>query len=113
MELSRFNAHPIIGLVVLVVLFFQPALGFIHHVKFKRLGRRTGWSHAHLWIGRTMITLGIINGGLGLQLAGASRSSTIAYSVIAAIMWVLWVAAAILGESKRRRVVREKYRSGY
>jgi hypothetical protein len=60
-----------------------------------------------------MITLGIINGGLGLQLTGASRSATIAYSVIAAIMWLLWAATAVFAESRRRRAPREKYVQGF
>ncbi|ETS86828.1 hypothetical protein PFICI_00656 [Pestalotiopsis fici W106-1] len=96
------NAHPIIGIIILVVLFFQPALGWFHHLRFKRLGCRTACSHAHIWVGRIAVTLGIINGGLGLQLARASRPAVIAYSVIAAIVWLTWVAAAVIGERRRR-----------
>ncbi|KAI2472406.1 hypothetical protein F4781DRAFT_428377 [Annulohypoxylon bovei var. microspora] len=103
LESSSTNAHPIIGLVILAVLFFQPPLGFIHHSKFKRLGRRTAWSHAHLWIGRLTLTLGVINGGLGLQLARASESVIIAYAVVAGIIWLIWVLVAVVGESRRRR----------
>ncbi|KAI1864250.1 hypothetical protein JX265_008621 [Neoarthrinium moseri] len=99
---SQYNAHPIIGLVVLAVVFFQPVLGWVHHVRFKRLGRRTAWSQAHLWVGRVAVTLGIINGGLGLQLAGADKSVIIAYSVVAGVMWLLWAASAVFGEFRRR-----------
>ncbi|KAM0806843.1 hypothetical protein AB5N19_07180 [Seiridium cardinale] len=105
LSIPQANAHPIIGLVVLAILFFQPALGWIHHLKYKRLGRRTAWSYAHLWIGRLAITLGIVNGGLGLGLARASHSATVAYSVIAAIMWLLWVVAAVVGERRRRNAL--------
>ena len=48
-----------------------------------------------------MITLGIINGGIGLYLAGASNSLKIAYGVVAGIMWVLWMLFAVLGEFRR------------
>ncbi|KAF2995751.1 hypothetical protein E8E14_003201 [Neopestalotiopsis sp. 37M] len=99
------NAHPIIGIIILAVLFFQPALGWFHHLRFKRLGCRTASSYAHIWVGRIAVTLGIINGGLGLQLARADRSAVIAYSVIAAIVWLTWVAAAIIGERRRRNAV--------
>lgn len=108
--------HPIIGIVVFVLLFFQPILGFVHHVQYKKYNRRTIWSHGHLWLGRIVITLGMINGGLGLLLASdapaftgfaPSQGEIIAYGVIAAIMWLLWVASAIIGERKRARAQRE------
>lgn len=103
--------HPIIGIIVFVLLFFQPILGFVHHLRFKKYRRRTLWSYGHLWLGRIAITLGIINGGLGLLLASdapavtgfsPSRGQIIAYSVVAGVMWLLWVAAAVIGERRRR-----------
>ncbi|KAF2032415.1 hypothetical protein EK21DRAFT_110087 [Setomelanomma holmii] len=72
--------HPIIGIVVFVVLFFMPILGFLHHLLFKKHQSRTLWSYVHIWLGRAAVTLGIINGGLGLKLAGAENSSKIAYA---------------------------------
>ncbi|KAA8621010.1 integral membrane protein [Pyrenophora tritici-repentis] len=104
------NYHPIIGITVFALLFFQPILGFIHHVQYKKYSRRTVWSHGHLWLGRFIITLGMINGGLGLLLASdapdstghaPSRGQIVAYSVFACIMWLLWAAAAIHGERKK------------
>lgn len=104
------NYHPTIGIVLFALLFFQPILGFVHHLKFKKYSRRTVWSHGHLWLGRIIITLGMINGGLGLLLASdapaftgfvPSRGHMIAYGVVAGIMWLLWVAAAVHGERKK------------
>jgi hypothetical protein len=104
--------HPIIGIIVFVLLFFQPILGFVHHLKFKKYSRRTVWSYGHLWLGRILITLGMVNGGLGLLLASdapaitgfaPSKGQVIAYGVIAAIMWLLWVASAIVGERRRAK----------
>ncbi|KAI1806681.1 hypothetical protein F4811DRAFT_120721 [Daldinia bambusicola] len=103
LERSSTNAHPIIGIILLVLMFIQPWLGFIHHAKFKRLRRRTFFSHAHLWLGRVAITLGIINGGLGLKLANASQELVIAYSVVAAFAWLVWLIAAVFGEMRRGR----------
>jgi hypothetical protein len=103
LDMAATNAHPIIGIVLLGVLFFQPLLGLLHHRRFKRLGTRTWVSHAHLWTGRFGITLGIVNGGLGLALAGATGAPVIAYAIIAGVMWVLWLLAAGFGEYRRAR----------
>jgi predicted permease len=100
------NSHPIIGIVLFIALFFMPIFGLLHHSNFKKYGRRTFWSHAHLWLGRVVITLGMINGGMGLRLADrmnmSSRAGIIAYSVVAGIMWLAWVVSSILGERRRR-----------
>ncbi|KAI8946003.1 hypothetical protein F4801DRAFT_566055 [Xylaria longipes] len=96
LDIARGNAHPIIGIVLLVALFFQPIFGVLHHRRFKKLKRRTWVSHVHLWIGRLGITLGIINGGLGLALAGVKGAPVVAYAVISSVMWSLWVLATLL-----------------
>ncbi|KAF2266425.1 hypothetical protein CC78DRAFT_531546 [Lojkania enalia] len=109
--------HPVIGIVVFVLLFFQPILGLVHHFQFKKYNRRTIWSYGHLWLGRIVITLGIINGGLGLLFATElgffvpSQGQIIAYGVIAGVMWLLWVLAAIIGENRRARSRRASSRS--
>lgn len=114
--------HPIIGIVLFVVLFIQPVLGVIHHFQYKKYGRRTFWSFGHLWLGRLSITLGMINGGLGLLLAtqtGYGRPSSAqnaAYGAVAGFMWLLWVAASIIGERRRakaRRVPTVAYKEEY
>ncbi|KAI9707917.1 MAG: hypothetical protein M1820_004336 [Bogoriella megaspora] len=97
--------HPIIGIILFILLFFQPFLGFVHHLMFKKYSRRTFWSYAHLWLGRIIITLGIINGGLGLMLAdNASTGQKAAYGVVAGVIWVMYVAAVVYAEIQRSRV---------
>ena len=67
------------------------------------------WSYAHIWLGRIAITLGIINGGLGLQLSTKvgkftpSKGAVIGYAVVAGLIWLIYVASAIYGENKRRK----------
>lgn len=101
------DAHPIIGIVVFALLVFQPLLGFLHHVFFKRHNARTIWSYGHIWFGRAVIILGIVNGGLGLGLAkrtgfmAPSQGAVIGYSVGAGIMGLLYIGSAIYGERKR------------
>ncbi|KAK7531576.1 uncharacterized protein J3D65DRAFT_638043 [Phyllosticta citribraziliensis] len=96
--------HPIIGVVLFVFLFFQPIFGWLHHVLFKKYGGRTFWSQLHIWLGRILITLGVINGGLGLKLAGNTQKRyTVTYGVIAGVIWVVYMIAAVFGEVKRMR----------
>jgi hypothetical protein len=97
------EAHVGIGLLLLVVLFFMPIVGTIHHSMYKKVQKRTFWSYGHIFTGRIGIILGIANGGSGLQLAGASRSSIIAYGVIAGLMGLAYIAAIVFGELKRGR----------
>jgi hypothetical protein len=118
LDIRDVNFHPIIGLAVLAGLLLQPLFGLIHHIRYKKLQRRQVWSHFHLWTGRIFITLGIINGGLGLWIANASSSLKIAYGVVAAIVWLVWMLIATGHEirrghapkkvaEKRRRVIRD------
>jgi len=112
------DPHPVIGLAVLAVALFQPLWGIIHHRKFKRglaawkAGQstqkpgRTGFGRLHLWIGRILITLAIVNGGLGLRLASKSpyppsKSAKIAYAVVAAIMWLLYIIIVSVFEVRK------------
>ncbi|KAF2969272.1 hypothetical protein GQX73_g4303 [Xylaria multiplex] len=103
LDIAGKNAHPIIGIVLLVVLFFQPIFGIVHHSRFKVLKRRTWISHVHLWAGRFGITLGIINGGLGFALAGTTGTPVVIYAIVSGIIWVIWVLTALRGEYARAR----------
>lgn len=96
------DRHPVIGLVVICLLVFQPFLGVIHHNIFKRSNRRTFWSTAHVWFGRVLITLGIINGGLGLKLSSNTKKGEIAYGVVAGVMWLVWMVVAVGYEARRK-----------
>lgn len=99
------NKHPIIGLFLFALLFFQAPAGWMHHVGYKKYGGRTFWSHIHLWIGRIAITLGIINAGFGFVLSGTSGTGPIAYAVAAAIIWLAYVLAVVYGELKRNKTL--------
>jgi hypothetical protein len=97
------EAHPIIGIVLLVLVTVQPLLGWVHHRQFVRTGCRTAVSQGHIWIGRVAIVLGMINGGLGLKLARTSTRYVIAYSVVAGIMGLVYVTSIVVGELGRSR----------
>jgi hypothetical protein len=97
------NGQYLSGIVLFLVLLAQPLSGFLHHRFFKKHGRRTTVSYAHIGIGRIAIILGMINGGLGLQLAGTQGSHVVAYAVVAAIMGLLYLASIVYGERKRSK----------
>ena len=61
-EYSAFDhGHQIIGIVAVVALIIQALLGYQHHRNYKTTGHRTLVSHSHLWIGRAVIVLGMVN----------------------------------------------------
>ncbi|KAI0196159.1 hypothetical protein EV127DRAFT_124259 [Xylaria flabelliformis] len=95
--------HTILGTVVVVLFGVQPIGGLIHHRYYTKHQKRGLVSHGHIWYGRILMVLGIINGGLGLKLAGAAQSLVIAYSVIAAVFFSVYIGGAVLGEVKRHR----------
>ncbi|KAK5663704.1 hypothetical protein OQA88_4135 [Cercophora sp. LCS_1] len=90
------NAHTTFGAVVVVLLAVQPVLGWIHHQYFVRNGKRGVVSYAHIWWGRILLALGVINGGLGLQLTEQRNSLVIAYGVVAALAFAAWFIVKIV-----------------
>lgn len=97
------EAHPVIGLVLVAMMLFQPLAGWLHHKQFLRTGQRSAASHGHIWTGRIAIILGIINGGLGLELGGVETRYVIAYSVVAGVMGLAYLASIVYGELARTR----------
>jgi len=93
-------AHPVIGLVVVcTIVVFQPILGTLQHMYFKKTGRKSIYAYMHRWIGRSAIILGIINNGLGFQLARNDtyipNTSLIRNFVIAGGLALIWFALVI------------------
>ena len=117
------DAHTRLGLAVLALALLQPVFGTLHHRLSKRraadatAGRaikspgRTSFGRIHIWLGRSLILMGIVNGGLGIRLAGKSplqSSSTTtkaatAYGVVAGGMFALYFILVVLFEIRRRR----------
>lgn len=96
--------HTIIGTaVVSYLIVFQPLLGFLQHRYFVKHGEGSFFGLAHRWLGRAFLILGMINGGLGLQLArqlagnaGATSGLEIAYGVVAGVMGTFYIAVVIV-----------------
>ena len=92
-----------------MLLFFQPLFGVLHHRVFVSERRKSIWTLIHVWYGRVVIALGIINGGTGLSLAADTgnqlpsmiRKGKIAYGVLAGVMVVLYVAVVLMAWVRR------------
>ncbi|KAJ9659966.1 hypothetical protein H2198_002856 [Neophaeococcomyces mojaviensis] len=122
------DPHPKLGVAILALAFLQPIFGLIHHSIYKRraldtkAGRptkapgRTVVGYIHLWLGRLLIVLGMINGGLGLRLAASSpfagnnKTKAIAYGVGAGIMLLLYLIFVVFGEIRRSKNIKENQR---
>ncbi|PSR79543.1 hypothetical protein BD289DRAFT_93294 [Coniella lustricola] len=100
---SYANYHPILGILIFVLVILQPILGILHHRQFKLTQRRVLVSHLHLWNGRLVIILGIVNGGLGLRISNASTDVKTKYAIVAGVLGGLWLLASLLGEGRRAR----------
>lgn len=117
------DPHPRLGLAILAIAFFQPIFGFVHHRIYKKRSQkiasgkptkapgRTPVGRVHLWVGRILIALGIINGGLGIRLASfspfqtdaTSQKASIAYGTVAGVMFLLYLICVIAFEVRRAR----------
>ena len=110
--------HQIIGYVVVaVLLLFQPALGLIQHMYYRKHGTKTGFGRVHHWLGRILILLGIINGGLGLHQSGGVGSlfdptwAVVVYSVIAGVVGLFYIAVAVSSRMRQGKGASSKRRS--
>ncbi|KAH6664281.1 integral membrane protein-like protein [Halenospora varia] len=94
-ELLFNNSHTIFGVVIVALLLLQPFIGLAHHHLYKKHSSRTGVSHAHIWYGRILMLLAVINGGLGIKLAANTTSGRTAWIVVSAIMGTLYIGAIL------------------
>ncbi|EXJ53460.1 uncharacterized protein A1O5_13328 [Cladophialophora psammophila CBS 110553] len=92
--------HCVIGLVILGLLVLQPLMKL--HWFHKKVPKVVHFVHIHLWLGRALILLGIVDGGLGFQLADTFKAPKwangwkIAYGVCGALVWIIYVSVVIV-----------------
>jgi len=95
--------HQSIGFfVVAMLVLFQPAMGLYQHLHYHKTGGRTIFGVLHRWLGRSMIILGIVNGGLGWQLTHNSGAYT-PYAVVAAIVFLIYISVLVFAWYKSRK----------
>ncbi|KAH7159707.1 hypothetical protein B0J13DRAFT_519157 [Dactylonectria estremocensis] len=97
------ESHVTLGVIICALLGLQPILGWAHHVHFVKHKQRGMISHAHIWYGRVLMILGIINGGIGLQLASAPSSQIVAYSIVVGVVAVAYITSTSICAMKKAR----------
>ncbi|PHH60094.1 hypothetical protein CDD81_2138 [Ophiocordyceps australis] len=95
------STHTQLGAAVCALMCLQPIFGYLHHLFYLKHRRRGAFSHVHIWYGRALMLIGIVNGGLGLQLAGNPRGFTIGYCVVAAVCGAAYLAAAVVSALRK------------
>lgn len=94
--------HPIIGMSLFILMALQPLTELLNHYLFERYPRIRYVGYVHVWLGRLLITLGIVNGGLGFHFADSipgpqwPRWPKIAYGAVATLTWIIYVAIIIV-----------------
>lgn len=96
------SAHTQIGTAVCWAMLIQPALGWFHHRHYLRHQARGAVSHAHVWYGRALVLLGLVNVGLGLQLTSASATLMGVYAILAAVVGAFYASIKIFMLMMRR-----------
>ncbi|OBT54678.1 hypothetical protein VE04_05686 [Pseudogymnoascus sp. 24MN13] len=99
------HAHVVIGFVVVcTIIVFQPIMGILQHRHFKKRGDKSIFAYLHRWIGRGAIILGMINSGLGFQLAQTnvivSTGSYIRNYVLLGFFVSIWLSLVLYDEFK-------------
>ncbi|KAF2103846.1 hypothetical protein NA57DRAFT_50711 [Rhizodiscina lignyota] len=93
------NGHPSIGVFVVGALLLQPLTGLIHYWQWERnhpaLRSASISGEVHRWWGRIIVILGIVNGGLGMHLAGIKTGRVITYSVLAGFFSLSWLGVVV------------------
>ncbi|EQL02422.1 hypothetical protein G6O67_001750 [Ophiocordyceps sinensis] len=97
------GTHTRLGLIVCALLGLQPVFGWLHHIRFVKHRNRGVISHVHIWYGRALMVLGIVNGGLGLKIAGSSRGFVTAYSVIAVVVFFMYIGSVLFRKLRNKR----------
>jgi hypothetical protein len=92
--------HFIIGFTIFGLVLLQPLFGIVHHKIIKKNGDTTVWTLVHRYLGRFLITLAFINGGLGIGLAENTTKGKFVYGVIVGVIWIVYMTTVVYQENK-------------
>lgn len=99
-----------IGLILLGLLAIQPATEILNHKFYHAHPRMIISAHIHLWLGRSLLIAGAIQGGLGFLFAASFRKANvetwprILYAGTALVVWVIYILVGILYPEFRGRI---------
>jgi small-conductance mechanosensitive channel len=98
------SPHQILGLVSIALLFVQWALGFWHHRVYKKTRQGTKYGPIHRWLGRGVMVLAVVTGGIGLTWSFASTRVVVGYVIAVGVVFV----AAIVSLMGKRWIIRKR-----
>lgn len=88
-----------IGMIILIGMSSLPITQILNHFLYSKHPSARYLGVIHLWLGRILITLGMINGGLGFAFADTipyqpvwSIAPKIVYAIVAGIVWITYFA---------------------
>ena len=96
--------------MIVALFLLQPFIGLSHHYLYKKTGGRTPVSHIHIWLGRSILICGAVNGGLGLQLAANSKGGEIAWGVVAGVIALIYAAIVLVKRKSGKSILGGKPR---
>lgn len=89
-------------MILLTLLCVQPATEIINHHFYHINQRVIIVAHVHIWLGRALLVAGVVQGGLGSLFAASFRHANvelwprIAYGLVAAIMWIVYMVFGVV-----------------
>ena len=111
--------HQIIGyLIVAVLVLFQPALGIYQHLHYRKTGGKSPMGIIHRWLGRCVIILGVINGGLGFMQAGPVGNddspswAVVAYAIVAGVLFFVYLSVLLAVSYRAKHSPPDRRRRG-
>lgn len=87
---------------MLGLVTIQPATEILNHKFYQRHPRMIIASHIHLWLGRSLLIAGAVQGGLGFLFASSFRNAVVdtwprvLYAATALVVWIIYVLVGIL-----------------
>ena len=105
--------HPAFGLALVVLLISQPSLEVLNYRFYAKYPKVTKLAHVHMWLGRALLVLGALQGGLGLywvaQFAKATvdLATRIAYGGTAVAAFLFYICIGIIYPEFRGSVSRK------
>ncbi|KAK6085026.1 hypothetical protein SCUP234_03209 [Seiridium cupressi] len=91
------DAHQVIGILLFIFVLAQFVLGFMHHRIYKKTQQPTKLAPVHVWMGRVIIPVGVINAFLGFRFAQSPQYNWVLAGLV---IFIFPVMALILFTKK-------------
>ena len=110
-QISLLIKDQIFGITIIGLIVLQASLGYYHHRRFLKdqPPSRRWFTHAHLWLGRSVIIFGLANGGFGLRLAFVEWKYVILWWAICGGLAVGYAVASVITSRYRARKMGEPF----